>query len=95
MFSKLLRLLKDIRPVKKLWKIKDFKKLIIVASNFLTKTDTGEYFRPATGIGQVRALGYSIESLSKAYDVRIQNILLSDDHVQKQENDHNFRWSKE
>lgn len=85
--SKLIRFLKDIRPVKKLWLINEFKKLVIVASTS-TKTDTGEYFRPATGIGQVRALGYSIESLSKAYDVRIQNILLSDDQVQKQiEND--------
>lgn len=85
--SKLVSFLKNIRPVKKLWLIKEFKKLVIVASTS-TKTDTGEYFRPATGIGQVRALGYSIESLSKAYDVRIQNILLSDDQVQKQlEND--------
>lgn len=81
--GKLKRLLTDIRPIKKLWKIKDSKDLIIVAATS-TKTDTGDYLRPATGIGQLRALGYSIESLSKAYDVRIKNILLSDDQVQKQ-----------
>lgn len=82
-FSRLLRFFNEIRPVKKLWAIKDPKNLIIVASTS-TRTDTGEYERPATGIGQLRALGYTVESLSKAYDVRIKNILLSDDQVQKQ-----------
>ena len=74
-------------PVKRLWKISDPKKLIICAATS-TKTDTGQYFRPATGIGQLRALGQIIESLSKAYIIRIQNILLSIDQIQMQiEND--------
>jgi len=74
-------------PVKRLWKIKDPQKLIICASTS-TKTDTGEYYRPATGIGQLRALGQIVESLGKAYNIRIQNILLSVDQIQKQiEND--------
>ncbi|KAA3616610.1 MAG: hypothetical protein DWQ05_12835 [Calditrichaeota bacterium] len=74
-------------PVKRLWKISDPKKLIICASTS-TKTDTGEYYRPATGIGQLRSLGQIIESLAKVYDVRIQNILLSINQIQQQiEND--------
>ena len=74
-------------PVKRLWKINDPTKLIICASTS-TKTDTGEYYRPATGIGQLRALGQIIESLGKSYNIRIQNILLSIDQIQKQiEND--------
>lgn len=81
------RLFSVIEPIKRLWNISDSKSLIICAATS-TKTDTGKYVRPATGIGQVRALGYSIESLSKAYNVKIQNILFSDDQVQKQiEND--------
>ncbi len=74
-------------PVKRLWKINDPKKLIICASTS-TKTDTGEYYRPATGIGQLRALGQIVESLGKTYNIRIQNILLSINQIQKQiEND--------
>lgn len=74
-------------PIKRLWKIKDPKKLIICASTS-TKTDTGEYYRPATGIGQLRALGQIVESLGKSYNIRIQNILLSINQIQKQiEND--------
>ena len=72
-----------IQPAKRLWHISDPRNLIICAATS-TKTDTGDYFRPATGIGQLRALGYAVESLGKAYDVRVQNILLSDDQVQKQ-----------
>ena len=72
-----------IKPTTRLWNIKDYKNLIICAATS-TKTDTGHYVRPATGIGQLRALGYAVESLSKAYDLKIQNILLSDDQVQKQ-----------
>lgn len=70
-------------PIKKLWNIKDPNDLIICTA-CSTNTDTGEYVRPATGVGQVRALGYALESLGKAYNVQIQNILLSDDQVQKQ-----------
>ncbi|MCH8903916.1 MAG: hypothetical protein IIA45_08390 [Bacteroidetes bacterium] len=74
-------------PVKRLWRIKDPQKLIICASTS-SKTDTGEYYRPATGIGQLRALGQIVESLGKSYNIRIQNILLSIDQIQKQiEND--------
>jgi len=76
-----------ITPVKRLWKINDPKKLIICVSTS-TNTDTGEYYRPATGVGQLRSLGQIVESLGKAYNIRIQNILLSINQIQKQiEND--------
>lgn len=87
LFLYLSRLLIVIRPTKRLWNIKSPKNLIICAATS-TKTDTGEYQRPATGIGQLRALAYCVESLSKVYDLKIQNILLSVDQIQKQiEND--------
>ena len=70
-------------PTKKLWKISKPKELIICCATS-TKTNTGTYSRPATGIGQVRALGTVVESLSKAYNIRIQNILLSINQIQKQ-----------
>ena len=60
-------------PIKRLWKIAEPEQLIICASTS-TKTDTGRYFRPATGIGQLRSLGIIIESLGKAYNIRIQRI---------------------
>ncbi|MCB0635899.1 MAG: hypothetical protein KDC54_04755, partial [Lewinella sp.] len=56
----------------------------IICAATSVRTDTGHYSRPATGVGQLRALGHIVESLSKAYDVKIHNILLSDDQVQKQ-----------
>lgn len=84
---KLSRLYLLQNPIKSLWKISDPKKLIICASTSI-KTDTGEYYRPSTGIGQLRALGQIIESLGKAYNIRIQNILLSINQIQNQiEND--------
>ncbi len=72
-----------IKPTKKLWNLYNQKNLIIcVAAS--AQIDTGRYLRPTTGIGQVRAIGYIIESLSAAYDVKIENIFLSTDQVQKQ-----------
>lgn len=86
-FLYLSKLIVVVRPTKRLWNIKSPKNLIICAATS-TKTDTGEYQRPATGIGQLRALAYCVESLSKVYDLKIQNILLSIDQIQKQiEND--------
>jgi hypothetical protein len=62
-----------IQPTKKLWNLQNNKNLIIcVAAS--AQIDTGKYLRPTTGIGQVRAIGYIIESLSAAYDVKIENI---------------------
>jgi len=69
-------------PAKKLWNIYHPKDLIICTSTS-SKTDTGEYIRPATGIGQVRALAYISASLNKAYsNTKVRNILLSVDQPQ-------------
>lgn len=77
------RLIVSVQPVKKLWNLGNNKNLIIcVAAS--AQIDTGKYLRPTTGIGQVRAIGYIIESLSAAYDVKIENIFLSTDQVQRQ-----------
>lgn len=76
------RTVNTVRPVKKLWRISHPQELIICTATS-TKTNTGKYLRPATGIGQVRALGHAVESLSKAYNIKIDNILFSDDQVQK------------
>jgi hypothetical protein len=76
-------------PRRRLWHLHDPGNLVICAANSTT-TDTGVYQRPATGIGQVRAIALAIESLSHAYrkNLAIRNILLSTDHVQERiEND--------
>lgn len=87
LFLYFLKLIVIIKPIKRLWNIKSPKNLIICAATS-TETDTGKYTRPATGIGQLRALAYCVESLSKAYDIQIRNILLSVDQIQDQiEND--------
>ncbi|HYT41007.1 MAG TPA: hypothetical protein VEP90_01555, partial [Methylomirabilota bacterium] len=53
--------------------------------------DTGVYFRPATGIGELRALFLAVESLSRAYtrELDIKNILLASDRLlqERLEND--------
>lgn len=72
-----------IKPTKRLWRIKNSKELLLCIATS-TQIDTGEYYKPATGIGQVRAIGVVIESLSKAYSIKIRNILLSIDQVQNQ-----------
>lgn len=80
-FNYLKRRLMLVRPVKKLWGIADPDRLIICTATS-AYTDAGEYTRPATGLGQVRALGYAVESLGKAYDVHIENVLFSMEELQ-------------
>jgi hypothetical protein len=67
-------------PNRKLWQISDPSSLVVCAAAS-TSTNTGVYRRPATGIGQVRALTVAIRSLTRAYsrNLDIQNILLSID----------------
>lgn len=65
-----------------LWNIQKPRRLVVVVANS-SAIPTGEYMRPATGIGQVRALSVALKSLLKAYsDVDIRNIYLSTDHLQ-------------
>lgn len=68
-------------PGRRLWGFKTVRDLSICAATS-TKTDTGQYYRPATGIGQVRALALVIGSLARAYgNVNTRNILLSEDEM--------------
>lgn len=71
-----------------LWKIQKPHRLVVIVANS-SRIPTGEYLKPATGIGQVRALSCAFKSLIKAYDdIDIRNIYLSTDHFQDQlEND--------
>ena len=77
------------RPHRKLWLLKNPSDLVVCAANSTT-THTNTYNRPATGIGQVRALALAIRSMHHAYrrQLNIRNILLSTDHLQERiEND--------
>jgi hypothetical protein len=76
-------------PKRRLWQVNDPSHLV-VCSAASTKTNTGVYHRPSTGIGQVRALTLATRSLNQAYSKKldVQNILLSDDNFQERiEND--------
>lgn len=71
-----------IRPTKRLWRLKDPSKLMILSATSIN-TFTGVYHRPATGIGQVRALMLINTSLTKAYkNIKIRNVLFSEDQLQ-------------
>ena len=71
-------------PNRKLWHLKDPSRLVICAANS-TNTNTGVYRRPATGLGQVRAIAFATRSLYNAYrgKLDIQNILLSNEPLQE------------
>jgi len=76
-------------PNRRLWQYNDPSCLTVCAATS-TMTNTGVYSRPATGIGQVRALAVAMKSLYRAYrkGLDIQNILLSKDSLQERiEND--------
>jgi energy-coupling factor transporter transmembrane protein EcfT len=76
-------------PHRRLWRLGNPANLVICAATSTT-TNTGVYHRPATGIGQVRALALAIRSLNHAYQRKMDfnNILLSIDHLQERiEND--------
>jgi hypothetical protein len=77
-------------PKRRLWRLTNPKNLVVCASD-ATITDTGVYFRPATGIGELRALFLVVESLSRAYrrKLGIKNILLASDRLlqERLEND--------
>ena len=69
-----------VLPAKRLWGYLVSDKITICTAT--TKADTGEYLRPSTGIGQVRALAFVITSLNKAYKkVNFKRILLSDEEI--------------
>src|ERR1700758_1524059 len=71
-------------PGRKLWQLKDPTHLVVCAANSTT-TNTGVYQRPATGVGQLRALVLATRSLNRTYrsQIDIQNILLSNEPLQE------------
>ncbi len=71
-------------PRRRLWQVKDPSSLVVCAATSTT-TNTGVYHRPATGIGQVRALTLATRSLNQAYSKQldIKNILLSVEPLQE------------
>ena len=76
------------RTEKSLWQIADPKELVIVAAQ-ATAIPNGEYLRPTTGVGQIRALASIVQSLNKAYGrLGLKNIYLSTDPLHERvEND--------
>lgn len=71
--------LRETLPSRRMWKIKEPSSVVISVAHS-TQSDTGEYIRPSTGIGQVRALALLMPSLRRAYsDLKIRNIYLSSD----------------
>ncbi len=72
------RFLFIILPSKKLWDFAEPDKVLICVATI--KNNTGEYIRPSTGIGEVRALAYIIASLSIGYKkINFKKILLSEE----------------
>lgn len=74
--------------IQNIWQIRNPQNLVMITANS-SRTSTGEYIRPATGIGQVRAIATAVNSLTKAYEnINLKNIYLSTDHIQDRiEND--------
>ena len=75
----LWKLVTKIVPTKRLWQLSSASSFVVCVSTSV-QTPTGQYTRPATGIGQLRALGITVESLRRGYrSVRTKNIFLSTD----------------
>ncbi|MFV0417867.1 MAG: hypothetical protein ACK5KT_03910 [Dysgonomonas sp.] len=82
-----IRYIRVVHPNKKLWDLSIPEKTIISIATIKTQTD--KYTRPATGVGQLKALSYIIKSLNKAYKkFDLKNILSSEEELgQKIEDD--------
>lgn len=69
------------QPSRRAWRYTDPSKLVIVVSSSAT-VDTGEYKRPTTGIGQIRALAILAPSLTRAYQrMDLERIRMSAQHL--------------
>ena len=78
---KILNLVRVVVPSRLAWRLVEPRKVVLCSSNS-TVTDTGEYLRPATGIGQVRALVLVVTSLNRAYGkIDFRNVFLSSDQM--------------
>ena len=82
------RLTLAIMPTRRLWRLSKPTDLIVCAATSAI-VDTGEYPRPATGIGQLRALVLVAISLRRAYSAfNLRHVLLSNEPLQTRiEND--------
>ncbi|MGI4742602.1 MAG: hypothetical protein ACRYG7_46180 [Janthinobacterium lividum] len=76
----LVEKLKNAHPVKKLWNLKDPDNLITCVSAS-HEVDTGEHKKTTTGVGQVKAFGFVVESLSVAYNVKSQNVFMANEPI--------------
>ncbi len=75
--------LRQMLPGRRLWCISDPSRVVITVAHSAS-SDTGEYDRPATGVGQVRALALLMPSLRRTYpDLRVRNIFLSSEALQE------------
>ncbi|HEY7950048.1 MAG TPA: hypothetical protein VID51_04345 [Solirubrobacterales bacterium] len=73
--------LRETLPSRRLWGISDPSRVVISVAHSAA-SHTGKYIRPATGIGQVRALALLMPSLKRAYsDLEIRNIYLSSESL--------------
>jgi len=83
----LIRYGRIVYPTKRLWGLLEPEKAIICTAT--TKVDTGKYFRPSTGIGQLKAITHIVTSLNKAYKkFDFKNILSSEEEIKQNiEND--------
>lgn len=79
-FTRLRTWISDIRPVKRMWGLRDAKNLTICMSAS-SDISTGQHTKPTTGVGQVKAFGYIVESISAAYDMQSQNVFLSNEPI--------------
>lgn len=72
-----------ILPNRRAWHLTDSSRLVVcVAAS--AATDTGEYVRPATGIGQVRALAVILPSLNRGYrELDVDHINLSSEALHR------------
>lgn len=70
-----------VLPTKRLWRLNNYKNLVISAAT-TNRTNTGQYYRPNTGLGELRALALLVTSLNKAYkNIEVKNIHLSEDQI--------------
>ncbi len=73
---------RESRPATKLWRIHDPKSVVVVASTAGELLGGNNVLKPTTGVGQVRAVGWITQSLSKAYkEFDLDHVRLSDESI--------------
>jgi len=81
--SRLFHIVTFTIPSRRVWGLKSPKELVVCCANSVI-TDTGEYHRPATGIGEARSLSLLATSLSQTYGkIDFSKFYLSTDQIHK------------